>query len=184
MKNSLLLLILFLILTGTPARAQNIWPVSFGYWCGYSDRYMPDLVGADQSMAHADQLSDLDGEGLRGLMQSRSRAMSQRELSSYHSPNMLEAIYPTDDKPRSPASEPPAGGRSSSLPEVAPLPAPSTSPFPASQPAGAVIGAPAQETGLRSVVKPAARRLLPGTTPRSPSPTEPASAFEQPIPGP
>ena len=54
MKNSLSLSLLFLVFTAAPAPAQNLWPVSFSYWCSYPDRYMPDLLGADHSMAHAE----------------------------------------------------------------------------------------------------------------------------------
>jgi hypothetical protein len=136
MKNALVLSFLLLMLSAAPAPAQNLWPVSFGYWCNYPDRYMPDLRAADHSMAHADQMAGLDDHPLRTLMQSRNQAMSRYELESYHRPNMLPAIYPSDDEkaPASPASAPASSPDSGSA-AAAPPPGHSPSPFPSTAPA-------------------------------------------------
>lgn len=142
MKSSIPLTFLFLILMAAPAPAQNLWPVSFGYWCNYPDRYMPDLRAADHSMTHADQMAGLDDHQLRTLMQSRSQAMSRHELESYHTPNMLAPIYPSEEKPETESPKLPADVGSPAAPAVAPPPR-TPAPFPTPPPADAA-STPAQ----------------------------------------
>lgn len=134
MKNALVLSVLFLMLNAAPAPAQNLWPVSFGYWCNCPDRYMPDLRAADYSMARADQMAGMDDHPLLILMQSRDQAMSRHELARYHSPNMLPPIYPGHDE-KAPPSAPAAASGSTPAP-VTPPPTRSPSPLPSTQPTG------------------------------------------------
>jgi hypothetical protein len=124
MKNALSLFFLLLLLGASPASAQNIWPVSFSYWFGCPDRYMPDLQGADHSIAHARDLDRLGVDELRGVMSHRNQAMSLHELGRYNIPSMLPAIYTGA-----------AGSDSSASPPASAEPSPSAPPSEAAAPA-------------------------------------------------
>lgn len=164
MRSSVLLSFLFLIFIAVPAPAQNIWPVSFGYWWNCPDRHMPDLLGADHSIAHAQGLANLCDEELRGAMQNRNQAMSQQELSRYNSPSMLPPIYPdsaSSDSTKSPST---SDKPSSSAPASAPPPSPSGSPFPSVPPSEAAPGPatkPVQSGGGSSAPRSSAPSPLP-----------------------
>ena len=103
MRNVILLSGLFVLIGGRPASAQNIWPVSFGYWFPCPDSNMPDFLGADQSIERASVLDRLCVDEIRGVMNLRSQSMSQQELARYNSPNMLPPIYPESASPSHPA---------------------------------------------------------------------------------
>jgi hypothetical protein len=138
MKSSFLLSFLFMVCIAVPAPAQNIWPVSFSYWFDCPDRYMPDLHGADHSIAQAQGLANLCDEEFRGAMQYRNQAMSQQELSRYNNPNMLPPIYPDSQKSES-AKSPSSADKPSSSAPAAP-PARTGSPSPSAPPPAAAPG--------------------------------------------
>ena len=180
MRYSIAVSSLFLVVAAAPASAQNIWPVSFSYWCNYPDRYMPDLLGADHSLAHANQLDGLDGGALRGLLQDRSRAMSQRELQGYHGPNMLAPIFPTDNGTQNPATRPASGSSSDSPPPGGAPPSSATSPFPPARPAEASPRTPSPVPGAPTSNRPDSSGVGPGTPPAAPLPPDPAAGSPPP----
>ena len=112
MRKVVLLSGLVVLFGGRPASAQNLWPVSFGYWFPCPDPHMPDLLGADQSIDRARMLDRLCVEEIRGVMSLRSQAMGQQELTRYNSANMLPPIYPETTGASHPAGASPGGGSS------------------------------------------------------------------------
>ncbi len=147
MRASRLLGLVCVLFLAAPARAQNIWPVSFAYWWDCPDPYLPDLRAADHSVEHARALAGLDDHALRDVMQTRNQWMSQRELSLYNSPNMLPPIYP-------PTAAPGTSSEHATSPEnPAPAVPPSTaaptrtgSPFPMAPSSPAAGSSPARTT--------------------------------------
>jgi hypothetical protein len=135
MRTAILLSGLLVFISGRSASAQNIWPVSFGYWFNCPDRHMPDFLGADQSIDRAKMLDHLCVDEIRGVMSLRSQAMSQQELARYNSPNMLPPIFPesvganrpADASPGRESSEPKKQGEGTTAPAAPPT---SRSPFP------------------------------------------------------